>query len=101
MEKSYLTLEQTQQLFQSRSEQYSNHAQVKKMSDPLDNSFYTIVTHVQAGKVKVFQRTVNGLVHTFIEFEDGTLSTEEKEQIVKIANFLMKIEVQLGYPSAQ
>ena len=101
MEKNYLSLEQTQELFQSRNEEYSSHAQLQKMSDHLSNSFFTIVQHIQEEKVKVFQKTIDGVIHTFIEFEDDKLSSEEKGQIIKIANFLMKIEGQLGYKSAQ
>lgn len=96
-EKKYLSFEEVQTLFSSKNEEYEKNAQLSKMIDPLNKSFFTVIEHVQNNKVKVFQRKSSDKIHTFIEITEESLTDSEKDSLVKVANFLMKIEESLGY----
>lgn len=96
-EKKYLTLEEVQSLFSNKNEEYEGRPQIAQMVDPLNKSFFKIIEHVQSNKVKVFQQKHDNEIHTFVEVVADQLKQEEKEELVKVSNFLMKVEESLGY----
>lgn len=100
-EKTYLTLEEVQSLFSTKNEEYEGNPQISQMVDPLNKSFFKIIEHVQSNKVKVFQRKHENVIHTFVEVAESQLKPEEKEELVKVSNFLMKVEESLGYKRLQ
>lgn len=98
MNKVYLTSEEVHALFSGR---YGNYSQTVNNAEgilPLvTKGFDKLVELHNQQKIVVYQMEVEGKKHTFIEFTDGKVNQEEIAELRKIAEFLVKIETQLGY----
>lgn len=98
MNKTYLTLEEVQNLFAGRMGDYGQkiNGQENVLSS-LTTGLHKLVELRQEEKIAIYQVEVEGKKHTFIEFTEGKVSEEEITELRKIADFLVKIETQLGY----
>lgn len=101
MDKKYLTLEEIQLLFQQRQMEYSSNPQLQKFVEPISRGFVDILDEFQNNNLKIYQKIVNDLVHTWVELDENKLSLDRVEHLQKVFRFTMQIEGHCGYKPEQ